>query len=118
MKQFIVPPAPLQMVDTNILGPLAVTQALVPHMAAQASGKIINVSHSSHRANGAASVCVDVASHPALGSHLHLSHPGAAEGALLYPTAPPLLPLSLSDGGNVGGGQLFLSFGLLQVWIC
>lgn len=70
MKQFIVPPAPLQMVDTNILGPLAVTQAVVPHMAAQASGKIINVSHSSHRANGAASVFVDVASHPALGSHL------------------------------------------------
>lgn len=61
-----MPPAPLQMVDTNILGPLAVTQAVVPHMAAQASGKIINVSHSSHRANGAASACVDVASHPAL----------------------------------------------------
>ena len=37
-------PCLMQMVDTNILGPLAVTQAVVPHMAAQASGKIINVS--------------------------------------------------------------------------
>ena len=43
----ITPRAPMcgyQIVDTNIIGVVAVTQAVVPHMAAQGSGKIINVS--------------------------------------------------------------------------
>lgn len=34
----------MQIVDTNIIGLVAVTQAVAPHMAAQGSGKILNVS--------------------------------------------------------------------------
>lgn len=34
----------MQIVDTNIIGVVAVTQAVSPHMAAQGSGKILNVS--------------------------------------------------------------------------